>query len=241
QKPGWPFFLPDGTGLVFQLELAPGENNEHFVTRKGARGELWWTDLNGHAHALDRANGKGYLPTGPLGHSDDATLQYEPTVAPLVAGGYAWVVFTSRRLYGNVATREPFESDPRSFDLTPGNAAGPTTKKLWVAALDIPAKPDSDPSHPAFYLPAQELYAGNSRGYWVLDACKSNSAACSGGDECCGGFCRLDAESGLGTCMDIPEDECAKEYDKCNVDADCCPGNPQLYCIAGRCAHVGLQ
>jgi len=48
----------------------------------------------------------GVLPSGPLGHADDSTLQYEPTVAPIVAGGYAWVVFTSRRLYGNVATRD---------------------------------------------------------------------------------------------------------------------------------------
>jgi hypothetical protein len=244
QLPGWPAFLPDGSGVVFQLELMPGNGSEHFVTRQNARGELWWTDMNGHAHALERANGKGYLPAGAAGknHDDDATLQYEPTVAPIVAGGYAWVVFTSRRQYGNVATRAPFESDARQFDLTAGNVDGPTTKKLWVTALDSPAKVDSDPSHPAFYLPAQELYAGNSRGYWVLDACKENAGACTGGDECCGGYCRVDPESGLGVCMDVPEDACSKEYDKCNVDSDCCAdGKAQLYCIAGRCATSVLQ
>jgi hypothetical protein len=244
QLPGWPAFLPDGSGVVFQLETAPASNGEHFTTRLGTRGELWWTDMSGHAHALEKANGKGYLPKGAAGknHDDDATLQYEPTVAPLVAGGYAWVVFTSRRQYGNVATRDPFESDARSFDLTNGNPSGPTTKKLWVAALDIPAKAGADPSHPAFYLPAQELFAGNSRGYWVLDACRENASACTGGDECCGGYCRVDPESGMGTCMDIPEDACAKEYDKCNVDADCCQdGAQRLYCIAGRCATVVLQ
>jgi hypothetical protein len=244
QLPGWPAFLPDGSGVVFQLETTPASNGEHFSTRLGTRGELWWTDMSGHAHALEKANGKGYVPKGAAGknHDDDATLQYEPTVAPLVAGGYAWVVFTSRRSYGNVATRDPFQSDARSFDLTDGNPDGPTTKKLWVTALDLPAKADSDPSHPAFYLPAQELFAGNSRGYWVLDACKENASGCTGGDECCGGYCRVDAESGLGTCMDIPEDACSKEYDKCNVDADCCQdGTQRLYCIAGRCATVVLQ
>jgi hypothetical protein len=42
--------------------------------------------------------------------------------------------------------------------------------------------------------------------------------------------------------MDIPEDACSKEYDKCNVDADCCQdGAQRLYCIAGRCATVVLQ
>ena len=242
RRPAWPFFLPDGKSLVFQLELAPGDGNEQFATRKNARGELWWSDLDGHAHALDRANGEGYLPASGGGHEDDTTLHYEPTVAPLVAGGYAWVVFTSRRSYGNVATRPPFESDPREFDLTAGNPGGPTTKKLWVAALDASGEAGGDPSHPAFYLPAQELYAGNSRGYWVLDACKESGGACSGGDECCGGFCRVDEESGIGVCMDVPPDTCAKEFDKCNVDADCCSdGENRLYCIAGRCAVVGLQ
>jgi len=243
QLPGWPAFLPDGSGVVFQLELSTG-NGEHFVTRGNAHGELWWTDMNGNASALERANGKGYLPAGAAGknHDNDATLQYEPTVAPIVAGGYAWVVFTSRRSYGNVATREPFQSDARAFDLTAGNPDGPTTKKLWVTAIDIPAKAGTDPSHPAFYLPAQELFAGNSRGYWVLDACKENSGVCTGGDECCGGYCRIDPESGMGLCMDIPEDACSKEYDKCNVDSDCCAdAKTPLYCIAGRCATNVLQ
>jgi hypothetical protein len=243
QKPGWPFFLPDADGIVFQLEVKHPDNGEFLTTRSNARGELWWTDLEGHAHALERANGKGYLPTGPLNHADDSTLQFEPTVAPLIAGGYAWVVFTSRRLYGNVATREPYESDARMADLTdqPTNTAGPTTKKLWVTALDVPAKSDTDPSHPAFYLPAQELFAGNSRGFWVLDACHENGAVCTGGDECCGGYCRLDQESGMGICMDVPEDACSKEYDKCNVGADCCTDTKDpLYCIAGRCAFASL-
>jgi hypothetical protein len=204
------------------------------MTRHGARGELWWTDLAGHAHALDAANGKGYLPTGANGHDEDSTLQYEPTVAPIVAGGYAWVVFTSRRLYGNVATRNPFESDPREFDLTAGNPSGPTTKKLWVTAISVPPKPGEDPSHPAFYLPAQELFAGNSRGFWSLNACKSDGASCEGGDECCAGYCGITTEFG-GICGSAPPNTCAKEYDKCNVDADCCSGSG-LSCIAGHCA-----
>jgi hypothetical protein len=242
QMPGWPFFLPDGNGIVFQLELKPGDGNTHLLTSGHARGELWWTDLQGSAHALERANGKGSLPTGQLGHDDDPTLNYEPTVAPIVAGGYAWVVFTSRRLYGNVATRDPFESDPRQFDLRSTNAAGPTTKKLWVTALDVPAKSGTDPSHPAFYMPAQELYAGNARGYWVLDACKENTASCATGDECCGGFCRVTEEFNIGVCMDVPPQTCSKEYDRCNVNSDCCAdGKTQLYCIAGHCAMINLQ
>jgi hypothetical protein len=239
QTPGWPFFLPDNSGVVFELELAAGANNEHLMTRKGARGELWWTDLDGNAHALDAANGKGYLPANAnTGHGDDTVLQYEPTVAPIVAGGYAWVVFTSRRLYGNVATRDPYESDAREFDLTPGNSSGPTTKKLWVSAISIPATAGSDPSHPAFYLPAQELFAGNSRGFWTLDVCKADGQNCSGGDECCNGYCSQSTE--FPVCGVRPPNACAEEYDACNVSADCCTNGPLLRCIAGHCATTIL-
>jgi hypothetical protein len=236
-KPCWPFFLPDNSGVVFELEL----NAANFGTWHGGRGELWWADLEGHTHALDAANGTGYLPQGAAQHDADATLQYEPTVAPIVAGGYAWVVFTSRRLYGNVATRGPFESDPREYDLTQTNSGGPTTKKLWVSAISLPAKSGTDPSHPAFYLPAQELYAGNSRGYWALEACKEEKASCTAGDECCGGYCQRDVEFDVGICTDVPPTTCSKEYDKCNVSADCCATSPVLSCIAGRCATVQLQ
>ena len=62
--------------------------------------------------------------------------------------------------------------------------------KLWVAAIDLNAPAGTDPSHPAFYLPAQELLAGNSRGYWVVDPCHVDLTSCETGDECCGGFCR---------------------------------------------------
>ena len=240
ERPSWPFFLPDDSGVIFELEKAHSTTKgELFVTRTGARGELWWTDLTGNAHRLDRLNGLGYLPTGPNNHDNDVTLQYEPTVAPIVAGGYAWVVFTSRRLYGDIATRDPYESDPRTKDLTPGNTTGgPTTKKLWVAAIDMPPKPGTDPSHPAFYLPAQELFAGNSRAFWVPDACQENGKTCVSGDECCGGYCRANAD-GVPVCMDeLPPASCAMEYENCATDQDCCvvPESP-LTCINNRCAQ----
>ena len=161
-----------------------------------ARGELWWVDLKTHTAApLSTLNGVGYLPAGANNHGqgapdgasleNDTTLQYEPTVNPVPSGGYAWVVFTSRRMYGNVATQDPFLSDPRNYNAT----LSATTKKLWVAAIDLNATPGTDPSHPAFYLPAQELLAGNSRGYWVVDPCEPSGASCLTGDQCCTGYC----------------------------------------------------
>lgn len=237
----WPSFLPTNNAIIFHLETRA--NGRDFVGTRadadtgikadvGARAELWWVDVATKTAApLKNLNGTGYLPTNAIGHLDDATLNYEPTVNPVVSGGYAWVVFTSRRLYGNVATMHPFHSDPRYFDLT----TDPTTKKLWVAAIDLNAPPGSDPSHPAFYLPAQELLAGNARGYWVVDPCKSDSSSCETGDECCGGYCRANGDGGALVCSStVPT--CAQEFENCTTSANCCNG---LQCVNGRCAAQG--
>lgn len=241
----YPSFLPTNDGIVFHVETR-FNGRDYGGTRSdddveppnpaadlGAHASLWWLDLKTKtATRLDKLNGLGYLPTGPAAHDDDTTLNYEPTVNPVPSGGYAWVVFTSRRLYGNVATIHPFYSDPRFHDLT----STPTTKKLWVAAIDLNAPPGTDPSHPAFYLPAQELLAGNARGYWVVDPCKADNTSCDTGDECCGGYCRP-GPSGALVCTDkIPT--CAQEFEKCTADADCC-GSPSFKCINGRCAQPG--
>ena len=40
--------------------------------------------------------------------------------------------------------------------------------------------------------------------------------------------------------LDAPPNECAAEYDACNVTADCCTDGPLLRCIAGHCATTIL-
>lgn len=236
-------WLPTSDGVVFALETV--SNGRDFggtrstcdasgaCSNIGAHSEIWWVDTKTKtATRLDKLNGKGYLPTGPNAHDDDTTLNYEPSVNPVASGGYAWVVFVSRRLYGNVATVNPFWSDPRFHDIS----ATPTTKKLWVAAIDLDAKPGTDPSHPAFYIPGQELLAGNSRGYWVVDPCKSEGTTCETGDECCGGYCQP-SDGGL-VCTNKPP-MCAAEYEKCSSDADCCGSASGTKCVGGRCAAPG--
>jgi hypothetical protein len=244
QDPGWPSFTPDGNGVVFQALIESGD--QYFYTREGGKGELWWTNLlTGTSHRLDQANGTGYLPTGPDNHDADQELNYEPTVAPIAAGGYAWVVFTSRRRYGNVATIDPWRSDPRDYDHTQEI----TTKKLWVAAVDLNVEVDldgqavtttvgDDPSHPPFYLPGQELHAGNTRGYWVVDPCRDDGMSCDSGVECCSGRCQVDPESGERTCGP-KTGECALELDACDTSADCC--DQALMCIGGVCTQIVLD
>jgi hypothetical protein len=238
----WPSFMPTNKAIVFETET---KTNEWAYTRSGNLGELWWVDVaSKSAHALDKLNGVGYLPTGAL-HDDDVHLNYEPTVNPVPSGGYAWVVFTSRRLYGNVATQDPFLSDPRAYNWK----VNMTTKKLWVAAIDINGMPGTDPSHPAFYLPAQELAAGNSRGFWTVGPCVADGGPCNTGDECCGGYCQpVTAPDGAtGYTCSSNKPMCAMEFEKCVTDADCCqptggsidPGMstmPSLSCINGYCS-----
>jgi hypothetical protein len=241
----WPSFFPTNDGLVFELQTR--YNGRDFGGTRadcdpdtsagcmslGTQGELWWIDQATKTPTrLDQANGYMYLPTNSAtNHATDWELNYEPTVNPVASGGYAWVVFTSRRMYGNVATVDPYASDPRYYDI----ASTPTTKKLWVAAIDLNPKAGTDPSHPAFYLPGQELLAGNSRGYWVVNPCLANGATCMTGDECCGGYCRAD-DAGTLVCGSMPMG-CSQEYEKCTKTSDCCGASMGITCIDDICSE----
>jgi hypothetical protein len=241
--PAWPTFLPDGKAVVFHNTIGGGNcgpgtvnrnsiHNCQLTTWYGATAELWIAKdgATPDARRLDALNGiaggASYLPTSAT-HPDDTRVNYMPTVNPVASGGYYWVVFTSRRLYGNVLADHPWDGSAPGF--------GAHQKKLWVAAIDINAPAGQDPSHPAFYLPGQELQAGNARGFWAVDPCKPNGQSCESGDECCNGFCRKDPDGGALVCMDKPPGvQCVEEFEKCTVDADCC--DPKQACINGKCA-----
>jgi hypothetical protein len=239
----WPSFLPTNDAVIFELQTR--YNGRDFGGTRadcdpdtscgslGTQGELWWIDQKTKtATRLDQANGYMALPTNSAtNHSMDWELNYEPTVNPVASGGYAWVVFTSRRMYGNVATIDPYASDPRYYDI----ATSPTPKKLWVAAIDLSPTPGKDPSHPAFYLPGQELLAGNSRGYWVVNPCLANGASCKTGDECCGGYCTA-SDGGALVCGSVPMG-CSQEYDKCSKTSDCCGASMGIQCIDDICTE----
>lgn len=260
-RPGWPAFFPDGNSLVFHSQTDSGLDSNNvgdLRTRKEARAQIHWVSAtaSGEVTPLNQLNGmdsddNSYLAPlrDPIAmsctadgdqvgdqdqrHEDDVNLNYEPTVNPVGGGGYAWVVFTSRRRYGNVATIPPFCSDPRGVDLIENI----TPKKLWVAAVDLNAEPGTDSSHPAFYLPGQELLAGNSRAFWVLDPCKANDDSCETGDQCCGGFCQPDAESGELVCSNEPPDHsCSELQEKCQTSEDCC--DDFASCLGGFCTQV---
>jgi hypothetical protein len=260
-QPGWPAFFPDSKSVVYHRQIVQSVE-DNMATRAGSQAQIYWTSGSSPADVtpLDNLNGQGYLPklpapgtlscladghqvaAGPAGtgttvpapnldHANDANMNYEPTVNPIGSGGYAWVVFTSRRMYGNVATIPPYCSDPRGVDLI----SNITTKKLWVAAVDLDQAPGTDSSHPAFYLPAQELLAGNARAFWVLDPCQADGATCETGDQCCNGYCEPNGTGGALICSSTPPaGSCSGLQEKCTVASDCC--DTKNICLNGFCA-----
>jgi hypothetical protein len=220
QYVGWPAFLPDGKTVLFEVGTS-----DQYRSDGGQLGDLWAVDVASKAAvSLDAlgglANGSPTLPYG----AEDVHLNYEPTVLPVAVGGYSWVLFTSRRRYGNTITEAGQDS--------------PRRKKLWVAAIDLSAPPGKDPSHPAFYLPDQELAAGNMRGFWALDPCKADGNDCESADECCGGYCRDVAPDGGAPSKQCvpPPSGCANEFEKCTQASDCCGAAQGFLCVNGHCA-----
>ena len=160
---------------------------------------------------LDELNGKNY----PFAAGDrDRHYNYEPTFMPVNAGGYSWVVFTSRRTYGN--------------RLTGGQDA---VKQLWVAAVDQNPEPGTDPSHPAFWVPGQDMNILNMRAYWALKPCATSKDGCVTDDDCCdGNHCN----KATGLCGG--EEVCVNDGAPCKADSDCCGGNCDE--TAGFCGTI---
>lgn len=176
----------------------------------------------------------------------EEVYNFEPAALPVTIGGYSWVAFTSRRLYGNVATTNPWWSDPRYQDIS----AQPTAKKIWVAAISNNPTPGADPSFPAFYLPGQELLAGNSRAYFTLAACEAPGAPtaanlCTSNLDCCGASsspataaCQLDqpiANPPTSHCVSTGGSTCSADGATCTSDAQCCNFGSGSRCGSGKC------
>ena len=227
---GWPSFLPDGKGVIYDNHVGQSTvgTQPNFGTWGAQRSDLKWVDIaSKKVTPLDLLNGyqngQPYLPYG----MDDVQRNFEPTVLPLAVGGYYWVVFTSRRQYGNTINT-----------VETGNYGDTARKKLWVAAVDLSYTAGKDPSHPAFYLPGQEDVAGNMRGFWALPPCQQNGNNCNSGDECCTGYCRqVNGDGGQQLTCVPPPNGCAHEYEKCTQDADCCGYTMGFHCINGFCAQ----
>ena len=232
----YPSGTPDGKWVVYQRATVNADTRGTCVAGEPAcrydnRGDLYLAQASDKAPeaALTKLNGTGYpFAAG----SRDLSWNFEPAFAPVAAGGYFWVVFTTRRSYGNAyqdGLNEPAQ-----------------VKQLWVAAIDTTATPGKDPSHAAFRLPGQALTfkdgAGNVQnslnmsGFWALEPCKTDGITCSAGSDCCGGFCEKKEGEAAGTCKSVPP-PCSAEGDKCSKDDDCCGKGEGARCVGGFCSQ----
>jgi hypothetical protein len=225
----YPTVSPDGKWVIFQranmLSTTPGAENAELDNRS-VFGDLSIvsTDAKGGTSdtPLDRLNGKGY--PFAAGAERDMHYNYEPTLAPVAAGGYFWVVFSSRRTFGTELTGAPNPDTKTKYE---------GIKQLWVAAIDPNVEPGKDPSHPPFRLEGQSL-TPNVRGFWALDPCKNDGSSCENGTECCGGYCDKGATAPV--CRSsLPT--CSANGDRCQQTTDCCGASAGVQCINEVCSE----
>jgi predicted small lipoprotein YifL len=220
----WPTVTPDGRWAVYsRLNWVDPSTQHNLSSFAPVVGDLYMADIkNPNSETrLKRLDGDNYpFAAG----ARDLHLNYEPSFAPVAAGGYFWVVFHSRRTYGNVLTG----------DRT-------TVKQLWVAAIDQNPQPGQDPSHPPFWLPGQDTGTLNLRGFWALDPCKGDGQGCQSGTECCGGYCAGPAGDAGGPVCQSQSQGCAQNGDRCNVTSDCCNAAAGVTCINHVCSEAPPQ
>lgn len=214
----------------------------------GQQGGLWRADTQS-ASPFDAAARMTRASDGQ-GEPDEFRTVAQPTALPSTVGGKHWVVFTSRRPYGNIKNAGGLREPPADMDTT-------SQSLLWVAAIDEDPDLSRDASHPAFLFPAQRIsYSSltsaqgvypitNERGFWVRNQCTPTVSGppavaneCQSSDDCClGSQCVIEpASSPLKKyCRPKPAVCIASGLSGCAVDADCCGG---ATCNAGTCGVV---
>jgi hypothetical protein len=211
----WPTISPDGKWVLYSrtagADTRTGNGDLYFASAVTPNQEV----------RLARVDGDNYpFAAG----SRDLSWNFEPSFAPVAAGGYFWVVFTSRRTYGNILTGDKT-----------------VVKQLWVVAIDENPTPGVDPSHPAFHLTGQDEGNLAMRGFWALDPCKGDGQGCGSGTECCGGYCSGSGGEAGGPVCASQSQGCAQDGDKCNVSSDCCDASQGTTCINHVCSEPTPQ
>jgi hypothetical protein len=200
-RPAYPSFSPGGEYISF------GRTTQG--SRTTGDGDLWLVNTENGADIKKLA----------IASSDNRS--FNPVFAPLRAGGYFWLVFVSRRDYGN-------------------RLIGANRQQLWVTAVSDP--PDAaDPSNPPFYVRGQEDCAKSENAYIALPPCKKEGESCESGSDCCDKQCIKDANTGEYVCgVPPPPGECVQDGNGCETNADCCnfdANNPTsgTQCVDGLC------
>ena len=136
-------------------------------------------------------------------------LSGHPAFTPFMEGGHYWILFHSSRPYGH---KLPQKQTP--------------AKQLWVMAVDSNAVNGADASHPAFWLPGQDISTNNIQGGWTRPACRPAGIACAADADCCDGLaCYGNTDKKC-----APKNGCVMPSLPCQTDADCCVQPPGVKC-----------
>jgi hypothetical protein len=244
----WPFFEPDSRSLLFVESTTDNYCRSESLTDDA--GKACREGVYGNAAPTTRGYWPGAIYSIDAGAASPASTKtelhnlnntedfgvwdraFQPTVLPFSSGGYRWVIFTSPRAYGN-------QINQLGTDFTCG------ASMLWISALDDVVANGTDRSHPAFFLPGQNVapitaatHYINERGYLVPSPCKTGNLACSTSDECCSGMqCRVDSIAANGIPNKVCKDPaaCSAVGGACLTSADCCGGSP---CTAQKCEAI---
>jgi len=183
----YPSWTPDSRWLAFGR--APNTGNADPQT-------LWMHHLaSGTASRLLRANPQA--------------MDVQPAFSPYIEGGYYWLLFYSRRPYGQLSTH----------------------KQLWVTAVRADMAPGEDGSFPAFWLPGQDPNRQNITGYWSPPTCTTVGDVCKTVDECCSGQeCVFSEADGTTTCQNT---DCARDSLPCTTSDECCDGSECRVSLTG--------
>lgn len=207
--------LPDGQADSYPT-WSPDSSTLAFAHGTGARSErdtssLYLMSNDGSVMHLSRA-------------STSERLDYQPRFSPFTQGGYHWLSFLSRRVYGNPHI---------------GNSTRPAGQRqqIWVTAIRIGASPGEDASSVPYWLPGQNPQSANISAFWAPRPCRSDGEGCSVGRECCGGDCRPPSGGGAPVCSPPPPDRCRTAGETCNTTADCCEGM-SLSCFGRVCIQA---
>jgi hypothetical protein len=180
-----PTWSVDSKWIVFQ----------HGQTRRTGETTTGLTGTDGSLFIVNRSGGQAVRLDKASGAQENA---FRPVFSPFDSGGYFWLLFTTKRDYGNAA------------------AGVHGQKQIWVTAVHNNPDGTTDPSEVAYYLAGQEPNTALSP-YWSAPSCRSNGMTCTESSQCCSAMC--DPQSG--TCV---TGSCRPRGQSCGSDADCCSG-----------------
>lgn len=192
-RPAYPSFTSDSAFIAFGRPTSG--------SRSTGQGDLWLTSIDGSS-------------VKQLTAASSDNQSFNPVFAPQRAGGFYWLVFISRRNYGNTLVNT-------------------NRQQLWMTAIDDPPSA-ADPSHPPFYIRGQEGCGLSENAYIAEEPCKENGAGCTTGADCCGGQCIKDKGTGMYICGEPMVGQCSELGNGCTTANDCC--DPTALCIDGFCA-----